>query len=260
MTSFPWFVYFIAGFFGALWGSFSTVLVERLPRGMGVITGRSKCPNCKNTIKWYHNIPILSYLILRGKCAYCGWRIPVRYIVIELSSVIVSLLAVAFARNYNELLLFYFPSLVIVPIFYMDLFYQIIHDALNYMIICYAFLAVLLGFAKINIFQSFLGMGTCAGVTLLIYFASRGGFGDGDVMLATAFGSILGWKLGLFCLSLSFIIGGLFGILIMLKRKLAKEKIKGTMVPFGPFMCIAFLITLYRGEEVLNWWLRSWQL
>lgn len=223
--------------FGLLFGSFVAAWSWRYPRKISNVSGRSFCDFCKKELRWYDNIPLISYLFLAGKCRSCGKRISIRYPIIEL---ITALGFVLIGFNILYLLLF----LILELIFIIDFENQIIPDQL-------VFYGILLAIFTLNgqlynpLFAGFLA----ALFLLMIHIITKGrGMGLGDVKFAILAGMIIDIKLLGIWMLLSFLTGGIVGIILILS-KWAKLKDK---IAFGPFLIISIPITLIWGEKIIT--------
>lgn len=223
-------------FLGLALGSFISAFSFRSPRGISFIKGRSLCPRCKSQIAWYDNIPLLSFLLLSGKCRNCKKKISLRYPLIELAT------GLGFVLIGLNIYLFIF--LVLETIFIIDVEHQIIPDELVFLV----FLVALLVPSAYSLFSSLLAGFLCASFLLLIHLATRGrGMGLGDVKFAVAGGLFVGLKLSFVWLLLAFLTGGLVAfILILVKGAKLKDKIA-----FGPFLVVAIPIAVLFGDRLL---------
>ncbi len=246
---------------GAIFGSFIGALTWRWPKEISVLDGRSRCPGCNVKINWYDNIPIFSYLMLHGKCRHCHKKIALRYPLIELSLALLFplayLLLPRISKNVGWLLSLGTPAAifiilvtvtVLVAIFIIDARHQYIPDSLVFAI----FLTTLFAFLVTDNARLFhyLAAGAGASVFLLsLNLVTFGkGMGLGDVKLAFALGTILGFPLVLVWVFGAFILGSIVGVAALLaKRAKLKQKIA-----FGPFLISSFGITLVFGYEILN--------
>lgn len=234
--------------FGLCVGSFLNVCISRLINGESVISPASHCPKCKQKIKWYDNIPVISFLLLQGKCRYCNGRISLQYPIVEL------LTAVIFLCMYKEVW-FLFLALMLMVISFIDLKTTIIPDIITIPGIVIG-LVLKLVFAFVDkdwagFFDASLGMVLGLGIFGFIVFASRGGMGMGDIKLAGLIGVFLGLEKTLLTILLSFIIGGIVGVVLLI-FKIKKRK---DAIPFGPYLAIASVISMFFGKKILNWWL-----
>lgn len=246
-------------------GSFISVVSYRFPRGIDFVKGRSFCPKCKGKVVWFDNIPIISFILLGGKCRQCKKTISFRYPFIELVTGLLFLLTYLISNNcgislspvcYWEdqtgkifLLVFLCLLFINLLIFVVDLERQFIPDIFTYLMVGLIFLCLLLtGSPRFywHLFSALAG----ALILLIIHFITRGkGMGLGDVKYALVPGLLLGWPMTLIWLFTAFLTGGLAAvILILLGRAKAKDKIA-----FGPFLVFAFISTLFFGDTLLKW-------
>lgn len=224
--------------FGAIFGSFINVLIYRLPLEMDIVFKPSFCPNCKNPIKWYHNIPIFSYILLRGKCAYCKQKISISYLLVEVFTAFSFLLFfILFGISWDFFVLCLF-FIITFPILVIDFRYHIIPDELS---IGGAILGLILA-----VLHSFIGFqnninisvgltdslfGALIGILIFggIYFISlivfkKEGMGMGDVKFAATIGIFLGAPAATLSFFLSFLYGSLFGLMIVAIRRIKNRK------------------------------------
>ena len=259
-------LYVLAVVAGLVAGSFASALTWRYPRKISSMWGRSFCPKCKKTISWKHNIPLLSFLLLRGKCANCSKKISARYPILELvmasaflfaakvpdfcvsilnSSPVCSMFSV---YGYVFLAFLVFFLFLSVSIFVMDLEHGIIPDYFVFL----GFLAasILLFLPPSSSFYLHLVSGFGAGFFLLaVHLLTKGkGMGLGDVKLALFVGLLLGWPYVLVWLLIAFIAGGGTGIVLI---ALGKAKF-GKQIAFGPFLILSLVITLIWGDRILG--------
>lgn len=224
----------IAGVFGLATGSFLNVLIDRLPRGKNVITGRSICDHCGRTLRWFELIPLLSFFLQGGKCRRCHAKLSWQYPIVELAT------GVAFALGASPLL---FSSLLV--IFVADLKYQIIPDSM----ILVGVIGVIGEFGVVR--ENVVAGAGAAAFFLLLWIITRGkGMGLGDVKLAFLMGLMLGFPKIVVAAYLAFLTGAVVGvILILLGRKRLKSKIA-----FGPFLVVGTVIAYIFGDMLIRWW------
>lgn len=243
--------------YGLLIGSFLNVLIYRIPRDENIAWPGSHCTSCGHDLKWHDNIPLLSYLFLRGKCRYCGQRINLQYPVVELCNGIIYL--ILYLRFYHiEKLDFVFYSLIasaLIAIAAIDLKEQLIPDSLVLSVLVFSilhktFLHLHAGIA-FPFFDSVLGMLIAGGLFLLIVLVSGGGMGGGDVTLIGALGFVLGVRMILLVVFISFILGALISV-FLLATSLKSRK---DPIPFGPFIVLGYFIALFIGEELIVWYM-----
>lgn len=241
-------IVFIAGL---IIGSFLNVIIYRLPLAQSVIFPVSHCPHCRLKLAWYELIPLASYLLQQGKCRQCGMAVSASYLLVELLTGMIYLWAFQHYGFTVELVTALAFVSVLIPIIFIDLKHQIIPDTLN-------LTGVLLGLMtlplrEISVFNSLLAAVLGGTVLLLIAIISRGGMGGGDVKMMAWMGLFLGWKLTLLALFISFIVGGL-GSLILILCGFVKRK---DFIPFGPFLAVGGLTAYVFGYEILTWYFKT---
>ena len=241
---------------GAIVGSFLNVCILRLPKEESIITPGSHCPHCNHPIKFYDNIPIISYLLLRGKCRYCKRSISAQYPLVEGITAIGSLLLfLKYGLSWSYLFYFSFVAALIV-ITVIDLYHQIIPDVISIPWIGVGLLGALI-IPHITFFNSLLGILLGGGslfvvATLYQWLFKREGMGGGDVKLLAMIGAFLGWESVILTILLSSLIGSITGIIIIaLKGKDFKYAI-----PFGPFLSLGAVIALFYKNEIISWYLQ----
>lgn len=253
-----YYIEFLILIFGLIIGSFLNVCIYRLPRELSIVTPSSACPKCNSPIKPWDNIPILSYIFLRGKCRKCGEKISIRYPAVELLNGLSYLLVFQFfGLGWHLLPLFAFVSSMIV-ITLIDLDFQIIPDVITFPGIIIGLLSASFLLpdpftlnTKVGFFNSIIGLLLGGGLFFLIAILSRGGMGGGDIKMMAMVGAFMGWKAVLMVTFIGSLVGSLVGIFLMV----LKGKDRKTKVPFGPFLALASIITLFFGGTILNWYL-----
>jgi leader peptidase (prepilin peptidase)/N-methyltransferase len=245
---------------GLVIGSFLNVVIERLPRGESVVGGRSRCPRCRHNLRWLDLIPLLSFVVLRGRCRYCGARISWRYPLVEVLTGVsaVSVVSVVSVENMTPLtlltvLLLLTLAAILISIFFIDLEHGIIPNRLVYSGIVIALMIQFIkaGFSR-PLFLTLLG----SLVIFLFFYSLHAVFkgramGGGDVKLALLVGLLTGWPNMVVAIFLSFLTGALAGVILMAMS----EKKFGDTIPFGPFLILAAFVTLFYGDQVLSWYL-----
>ncbi len=237
-----------AGVLGAIVGSFLNVVAYRLPRHESVIKPRSRCPRCATPVKPYDNIPIISYLLLRGHCRSCGERISPRYPIVEALTGALCVGAVVTHQSASGVVLSVTLILLVVPAALIDLEHRIIPNVITGP---GAVLAVVLGTALDPAGEpARLIAGAAAGAFLLAAALARpGGMGMGDVKLAAMMGLFLGATVAV-ALLVALVSGVLVGGVII-ARKGAREG-RRTAVPFGPFLALGALVAVFAGQPILD--------
>lgn len=241
--------------FGAVVGSFLNVCIYRLPRSESIVFPASHCPKCGNAIPAYLNIPIISYLILGGRCRSCRERISPVYPAVELTNALLTLfLFMKFGLSLTFLFLFIFCSALVV-ITFVDLEHRIIPDVISLP-------GIVVGFGS-SFFLHWLGwQNSLAGILvgggslLLVAFGyqlltKKEGMGGGDIKLLAMMGAFLGWKAVPFIIFASSLTGSVIGIAIMLVQK----KDTKLAIPFGPFLAFGAILYVFCGKEIINWYL-----
>lgn len=255
---------------GIVVGSFLNVCIYRLPRNISIVKPRSACPKCKTPIKPWENIPIISYIFLMGRCRACGERISIQYPAVELTNGIFYLFIFQnFGIGWHLPVFFAFASAMIV-ITLIDLEFQIIPDTITLPGIVigllgasfilpdpFIYLTVNIQSPTLNTMEivgfknSLLGLFFGGGLFYLIALLSRGGMGGGDIKMMAMVGAFMGWKAVLLTTFAASLTGSIVGIFLMI----FKGKGRKTKVPFGPFLALGSLITLFFGGEILRWYL-----
>ena len=247
--------YIVSIIFGAILGSFLNVCIYRLPKEESIVWPGSHCPHCKNSIKFYDNIPLISYLLLRGKCRYCKGPISTQYPLIEGITAFSSLvLLMRFGLSLTYITYFAFVAALIV-ITVIDLYHQIIPDVISLPGIGVGLLASLI-IHQITFLDSLVGTLLGGGslflvATLYQWLFKREGMGGGDVKLLAMIGAFLGWKAVILTILLGSLIGSIIGIIIMV----LKGKDFKYAIPFGPFLSLGAVIALFYGPSIINWYL-----
>ncbi len=243
---------------GLLTGSFLNVCIYRIPRGESIVFPASRCPSCQKPIRAWDNVPVLSFLILRGKCRACKSSISMRYPMVEaLNAALYVLVYLRFGTGWHlPVLLAFVSSLVIIT--FIDLDFQIIPDSISLPWIVIGIIAgatvlpdPFLRAEPLGWANSLIGAVAGPGLFLLIVIASRGGMGMGDVKMMGMVGAVLGWKAVLLTAFAGSVTGALAGLaLVVLKGGGRKTK-----VPFGPFLALGALISLLVGQEIFKWYI-----
>jgi leader peptidase (prepilin peptidase)/N-methyltransferase len=251
--------------FGLLVGSFLNVCIYRLPAGRSIIRPRSQCPQCGRQIRAVDNVPVLSYLILRGRCRDCGARIPLRYPIVELLSGAFAAMAVArFGPGWQALLVYALIAAFLV-ITFIDLDHRIIPDAITLPGIptglAASFLAPAAGVELppwVTPLESLIGILAGGGSLFLVAWGyqlltRREGMGGGDIKLLAMIGAFIGWKGVLFTIFIASLTGTLAGMALIWRQR-------GDMklaVPFGPFLAVGAIAYLFIGPELWSWYLAA---
>jgi len=245
--------------FGLCIGSFLNVCIYRLPLNQSIIKPSSFCPKCNTPLKWYHNIPVLSYFILRGKCAYCGERISIRYLAVEIITGALLLINYRiFSLSFDFFYYSLFVCLLIIVIF-VDLKHMIIPDEISIGGVIAGFLMSFFS-SNITFKESLIGILVGGGILYAIIwiyyiFTKKEGMGGGDVKLLAMIGAFLGYRSIFFVIFSASIIGTIIAVPFMI----LKGKGRDFAIPFGPFLSIGALIYLYFGDEIIKLFLYNFQ-
>ena len=248
---------FLIFLFGASLGSFANVCIYRLPRDKQIISGRSYCPRCKKKIKWYDNLPLISYIFLNAKCRNCDKSISVRYLIVELITGISFLLIFLSFKNLYTIVFLSTLILILIMIFFIDLENFIIPDVLNFSIM---FLALLKNFLP-NLNTSFVQeinqsiIGGIVGylsiwVIIFLYKTIKkiDGMGLGDAKLMAGIGLLFGWQSIPFVLFISSVLGLIF----VIPSLLSKKKNMRSEIPFGPFIIASSIVYFTFGRYLYS--------
>ncbi len=242
--------------FGLVIGSFLNVVIYRLPLGTMLKSSRSACPECGIQLKWYHNIPLISYIFLLAKCAFCNKTISFRYPLVEVSNAIFYLyFYLTFDFSFNFLIFSILSSMLLVIIF-IDYDHQIIPDSITLPGMVLGLAASLLP-EGIGIVDSLIGL--LAGGGSLYFVALLGDWlfkkesmGGGDIKMAGMLGAFVGWQKVLLIFLSSAVIGLFISIIILfISEKFRKERV----IPFGPFLAIAAFLAIIYGDNIIDFYL-----
>ena len=241
--------------FGLLFGSFGNVCIYRIPKGESVILPRSRCPACGTPIAWFDNVPVLSWLLLRGRCRHCQTKISYRYPVVELLTGLC--FAGVFARfGFQwvtcEYLLFVWGLIVVS---FIDLDHMILPDMFTL-----PGIAIGLAGSALNpergfwsAFAGFLIGGGFLWLIAYLYYVLRGeeGMGGGDIKLLAWIGAVLGWTAVPFVILVSSVLGSFVGLVLALRSQAGLKSV----IPFGPYLALAALIYIFGGEAIALWYI-----
>lgn len=249
----PVLLFTIFGFlFGAIVGSFLNVVILRMPQeGASIVFPASHCPVCKAPLSWYENIPILSYLFLRGKCGHCKTGISLQYPVVECC---MGLLGAAVIYRFGPTpagIGYFIFCAALLAIIWIDIHHQIIPDKISLPGIVLGFL-----FSFINPYvtwqSSLIGLiaggGVLYAIAGLYYLVQKQqGMGGGDIKLLAMIGAFLGWQSLLFIIFFSSFTGSIVGIAAMIRQRQGGK----ARLPFGPFLAISAIIFLFFGPVII---------
>ncbi len=252
------FFLFICGLFI---GSFLNVLIDRLPRGETVVKGKSRCESCKHKLAWYDLIPILSFVELRGKCRYCGALLSWYYPLVEVITGGLFVLTFHYLQQSNlpftiyhlpfifQLAYFLFLISSLVVIFFTDLKYGIIPDKVVYPAVFVSLFYLFIIHNSLFIIHILSAFGAFAFFFLLFAITRGRGMGFGDVKLAFLLGLFLGFPKIVIGLYIAFLTGAVVSLILVVW---GKKKLKGSTIPFGPFLVFGTIVAHFLGNVFLR--------
>lgn len=247
----------LAGILGLAVGSFLNVVIHRVPLHLSVVRPPSACPTCTMTLRPWHNVPVVSWLALRGRCAGCGTGISARYPVVESLTAVLFVLVTARFGVTPELPAYLYLAAVAVALAAIDLDVQRLPDTI--VLPSYAVGVVLLGAATVatgawdDALRAAIGMVVMFGVYFTIAWIQPQGMGFGDVKTAGLLGLFLGWvswsalAVGFFA---GFLLGGVFGVLLMAVRRAGRK----TAIPYGPHLLAGAFVALFVAAPIGQWY------
>ncbi len=257
---------------GAIIGSFLNVCIVRLPHEKSVIKPRSHCVKCKKTIPWFDNIPLLSFLILKAKCRNCSEKISPRYFFVEL---ITAITFVLFYLYYGlDILLLPYLAMVcgFIVATFVDFEHRIIPDEVSFGGMLLGMLLSLfipqmhltdpqgvwwmihLKSFGISFMGAFIGGGVIYRLGILGDFLfKKESMGGGDVKLLAMMGAFMGWELALLTFFIAPFFGAVYGII-------EKVRTNDTAIPYGPFLVLGALISLFKGDVIIHWIINGYGL
>lgn len=256
---------------GLVWGSFLNVVIYRMSHGKSIADGRSACPKCKHLIPWKYNIPLLSFFMLSGRCAFCHKKISIQYPLIEAMTGVFFVWWFVVGFNFFKLVgnpwniiqpaFWLVVGLVMLAIFIIDLLYMVIPFGLNLFLftLALAYRVGLTSFGVMNSWDFFRALAAGAGLVVLflgLQMATRlikkvDGFGLGDIYLVPSLGLLLGWPKIIPGMFIAFVLGSVTGlVLIALKKKKMSQ-----YLPFGPFLILGTVVSLLWGSAIWSWYI-----
>lgn len=230
-------------------GSFLNVVIYRLPVKLSIAQGRSFCPVCGEPIKGYDNVPLLSYLILLGRCRHCKAHISVIYPIVEFVTGVFFLL-LYFVYGFSFLSLGYaFLISCVIAAGFIDFKTKEIPNSLIIALLVFGVIHALLN-NEVAWWERLIGFAAVSVPLLLVYVLSRGGIGGADIKLMAAAGLFLGWKLIL----VAFLIGVVVGAVCVLILASMKKAGRKTAVPFAPYLAIGIIVSIFIGPQLIQWY------
>jgi len=240
---------------GLIVGSFSNVCIYRIPKNESIIFPASHCPKCNSPIKPVDNIPLISYILLKGRCRNCKSKISIQYPVVELLTGLIYLIISLIYGLSVQTLIYIILSSALIIIAFIDLNEEIVPDVISLPGIVIGFI-ISFFVTYISFINSALGILAGGGIILIIGLAGsvifkKEAMGGGDVKLAAMIGAFLGWKYIIVSLFLGFFLGAVTGIILILSKIKSRED----LVPFGPFIVLGSFVTILWGEKIISWYL-----
>lgn len=240
---------------GAVIGSFLNVCIYRIPAGLSIVSPASRCPQCETAIRWYQNIPIISWLVLRGRCAQCSEKISIRYPLVEALTGTLFLGVFWTFGLHGVTLVYWLLAAALIVITFIDLDHQIIPDVISLPGIIVGFLCSFF-VPWVSWMDSLLGILVGGGSLLLVavayeFLTKKEGMGGGDIKLLAMIGAFLGWQAVFPVIFISSLAGTAVGIPVMIRQK-ADAKLA---LPFGPFLAFGALFYLFWGPALIRWYL-----
>ena len=248
--------YIIVFILGSIWGSFSNVCIHRIPSNKSVVRGRSYCPACNKQIRWYDNIPLLSYIFLKAECRDCSIRIGIKYFIVELICAL-SFVLVFYLFGFSlTALLFFILSIFFVIIFFIDLKHFIIPNQLTFPLMAIGFFKTfnpnLNQYFFPNLIDSMIGGVVGYLIIWIIIFAykklrKKEGMGLGDAKLLSAIGFWFGW------MSIPFILffSSFIALAYALPSLLNKSKNMSSSIPYGPYLVLGCVLYLFLLKQIV---------
>ena len=241
----------LTAIFGAVIGSFLNVVAYRLPRSKSLVTPGSQCPGCDTPIKLYDNVPVLGWLLLRGRCRTCRTAISPRYPAVEALTAALAVAVILAEHSTVDKVLGLVLVAILVPIALIDLDHQIIPNKITAPA---AILALAIGLAldPSGVPEQLIAGAGAAAFLLVFVFAYPRGMGMGDVKLAGVLGLFLGREVGV-AIFVAVVAGTLVGAAVM--ARLGVQRGRKTRVPFGPFLALGGIVALLVGPPIVHWYL-----
>jgi len=218
-------------------GSFFNVCIYRIPKKISIVFPPSFCPNCKKPIKWYHNIPVISYVFLRGKCHYCGKKIPIKYPAVEM---LTALLFIIFFLKFGLEKTYFFYIIIagyLIILSVIDVETKEISDNLILLLFVIGIMFCIFEINEINIFEGIISSITAGFIIFILNFFSSGKIGEGDIKLMAGLALPAGILLSLKVLFFSFVLGGGFSLIFLISGKYKKNQ----SIAFVPFIFMSFV-------------------
>lgn len=245
--------------FGLILGSFMNVCIYRIPLKKSIVSPSSSCPECGEKIRFYDNIPLISYLLLLGKCRHCGTTLAWHYPIVEALAGFFSVaLFIRYGLSYQYFLYMLFTSILLI-ISFIDLHHKIIPDVLSLPGIIAGWAASFV-LGTVTWLDSLIGIVAGGGALFLVAviyerITGREGMGGGDIKLLAMIGAWMGWRHLHLIILISSLTGAIVGVLCLL---MAGKGLR-VRIPFGPFLSLGAVICLFSGPDLMNWYFHLFQ-
>jgi len=237
---------------GLVLGSFYNVCIYRIPRRKSIVAPPSYCPGCGHPLGPAELVPLFSFLLQRGRCRHCGGAIPWRYPLVELvTGIAFAAIVLRYGVGWRSALYLVLASLLVV-IAGIDLDRRIIPNRLVALGLAAGAILVWAG-RPLEPWSAVLGMAAAGAFMLVVVLLSRGGMGAGDMKLSMMIGLYLGWPVTAVALVISFVIGAVAGIVLMALGVKGRKD----FIPFGPFLAAGGMLAALWGQEIVEWYVRS---
>jgi len=250
------FIYTFLVIVGACIGSFINVVISRLPiKGAFLASKRSRCLKCDNILKPYDMIPIISWIILRGRCRKCGVKISIQYPLIELSCAILAVASFYWFGPELATILAFGVTVTLLAISIIDFQTTEIPNSLILTIAIFAIITIWI-FPNVTLLERVIGFFAISIPLLIVSLVVNGAFGGGDIKLMAVSGFLLGWEATLLAFFIALLLGGTYAIFLIAfgKRK------RGEHMVFGPAICIGIAISLFFGYDIISWYLHLFMI
>jgi leader peptidase (prepilin peptidase)/N-methyltransferase len=235
---------------GASIGSFANVCIARIPRQLSIVKPPSHCPKCKTPLKVLDNIPLLSFILLKGRCRTCQKNISLRYPMVELlTGLLYFSLYIKF--EFPVFLIFALLATALVIIAFIDIDYQIIPNIITFPGIPLGLISTYF-FLPHSILNAIIGLLGGGGLLLLMAIIYPGGMGGGDIKMVAMLGAFLGWQKVFLTIFIGSLIGSIIGIALMLIKKWGRK----TKIPFGPYLALGALLSIFFGDALIEYYLK----
>ncbi len=255
--------FFIVFVFGAVIGSFLNVLIYRVPRGKSIVWPNSYCPHCKHSINLMDNVPLISFLLLKGRCRQCKQRIPLRYFIVELLTAMSGVILLFYFPDLARFFVYWLFTCILIVIASIDIERQLVPHVFTLpgilagLLLSAFFLGDNARFSLSALGNSFLGM-LAGGVSIYLMGSigeklfrekaqkAGGAVGGGDITLMAMIGAFLGWKRVLLTFFIAPVLGSVVGLYVLFKKK-------QEIIPYAPFLSLSAFISLLYGNEIIRY-------